>query len=306
MPFRTILGLKFYTGDMPGLLQLTQEGGLIVVPSAPVLVQMPRDPAHRAALEGSDFALTDSGFMVLLWRFLKRERLPRISGLKYLRALVESSDFQQPGATFWVMPTAAQATGDRDWLKRKGLNVADTDCYVAPVYPAGPLSDPTLLALLEQRRPRYIVLCLGGGVQERLGFFLRKNLSAFAEPGKPDAGGQTTDTGYLKTDAGRQKAESQSSNPDHPSSVLRPPSSVLSPPSSARRHARPAILCTGAAIAFLSEQQANIPVWADRYMLGWFLRTLHDPLRFIPRYWKALRLVLLLCRYGEKPVDGTR
>ena len=196
--------------------------------------------------------------------------------------------------------------GDRAWLKRKGLEVAETDCYVAPVYPAGPLSDPTLLAVLEERRPRYIILCLGGGVQERLGFFLRNNLSAFAEPGKPDAGGQTTDTGYLKTDAGRQKAESQSSNPDHPSSVLRPPSSVLSPPSSARRHARPAILCTGAAIAFLSEQQANIPVWADRYMLGWFLRTLHDPLRFIPRYWKALRLVLLLCRYGEKPVDGTR
>jgi hypothetical protein len=40
-------------------------------------------------------------------------------------------------------------------------------------------------------------------------------------------------------------------------------------------------------------------------MLGWFLRTLHDPLRFFPRYWKALRLVPLLFRYGARPIGGT-
>jgi hypothetical protein len=336
MPFRTILGLKFYTGDMPGLLRLTREGGLIVVPSAPVLVQMPRDPAHRAALEGSDFALTDSGFMVLLWRFLQRERLPRISGLKYLRALVESPDFHEPGATFWVMPSAAQAAGDRAWLKRKGLALTEADCYVAPVYPAGPLSDPTLLALLEERRPRYVILCLGGGVQERLGFFLRKNLSAFAEPDGRTAGGPEDQTPSVQTSyhptirppdhpsarptirpsdppalrpSGLPPSDSPPLGPSvirPPSSVLRPPPSVPRPPSSARDNARPALLCTGAAIAFLSEQQANIPVWADRYMLGWLLRTLHDPLRFFPRYWKALRLVPLLLRYGARPVGGTR
>jgi UDP-N-acetyl-D-mannosaminuronic acid transferase (WecB/TagA/CpsF family) len=32
---------------------------------------------------------------------------------------------------------------------------------------------------------------------------------------------------------------------------------------------KPAILCLGAAIAFLSGGQANIPNWADRLMLGW-------------------------------------
>ncbi len=62
---------------------------------------------------------------------------------------------------------------------------------------------------------------------------------------------------------------------------------------------RPAIICIGAAIAFLSGQQANIPPWADRIYIGWFLRILADPKNFIPRYWKARKLKSILQTYGE-------
>lgn len=62
---------------------------------------------------------------------------------------------------------------------------------------------------------------------------------------------------------------------------------------------KPAIVCIGAAIAFLSGQQANIPPWADRLYLGWFLRILQDPKTFLPRYWKARKLKALLLTYGE-------
>jgi hypothetical protein len=74
---RRILGVPFYIGDFAGLLTRTRQGGLIVVPSAPVLVSLADDPAHRAAVEGADLALTDSGFMVLLWRLFQHEKLPR-------------------------------------------------------------------------------------------------------------------------------------------------------------------------------------------------------------------------------------
>jgi UDP-N-acetyl-D-mannosaminuronic acid transferase (WecB/TagA/CpsF family) len=63
---------------------------------------------------------------------------------------------------------------------------------------------------------------------------------------------------------------------------------------------RPAILCVGAAIAFLSGRQVGIPVWADRLMLGWLFRILSDPVTFIPRFWKSIRLAGLLWKYGEK------
>ncbi len=62
---------------------------------------------------------------------------------------------------------------------------------------------------------------------------------------------------------------------------------------------RPAILCTGAAIAFLTGEQARIPDWADRARLGWLARCLQNPRRFVPRYWRARRLVSLYRRWGE-------
>lgn len=51
------------------------------------------------------------------------------------------------------------------------------------------------------------------------------------------------------------------------------------------------IVCTGAAIAFLAGTQANIPVWADRSGLGWLMRCIYEPRKFIPRYWSALPLI---------------
>ena len=68
----------------------------------------------------------------------------------------------------------------------------------------------------------------------------------------------------------------------------------------ARLEYRPTILCTGAAIAFLTGEQARIPNWADRSRLGWLARCLHDPRRFVPRYWRARRLVSLYWHWGDQ------
>lgn len=63
---------------------------------------------------------------------------------------------------------------------------------------------------------------------------------------------------------------------------------------------RPAIHCIGAAIAFLSGDQVGIPVWADKFYLGWLFRTLADPKRFAPRYWEARKLLNLMVRYRDR------
>jgi UDP-N-acetyl-D-mannosaminuronic acid transferase (WecB/TagA/CpsF family) len=135
------------------------------------------------------------------------------------------------------MPSEEDSRVNREWLNRQGLPVGADDCYLAPMYPSGRLSDEDLLSKIERRRPAFVVLNIRGGVQERLGFFLISRLSY-----------------------------------------------------------RPAILCTGAAIAFLSGRQVGIPVWADRLMLGWLLRLLRSPVRFFPRIWKSLRLAPMLVR----------
>ena len=68
------------------------------------------------------------------------------------------------------------------------------------MYPAGPLEDAALLARIEARKPKFVMLNIGGGTQERLGHFLRSRLSyrpaiictgaavAFYRAGRPGSG----------------------------------------------------------------------------------------------------------------------
>ena len=60
----------------------------------------------------------------------------------------------------------------------------------------------------------------------------------------------------------------------------------------------------GAAIAFLSGDQVHIPVWADKFYLGWLFRSLAEPKRYIPRYWDARKLLSLMIRYGSSLPAG--
>lgn len=244
-PFQSILGIKFFTGELPELLALCP-GHFVVVPSAPTLVELPHDPAYREAVEKSDFAITDSGFMVLLWKVLTGQSLTRISGLKLLRGLLAGEELKLPGSSLWVMPSAAEMETNLAWFRQNGFPMVAEDCYLAPQYPKGPLSDADLLRRIEERKPRYVILNIGGGVQERLGYALRNQLSY-----------------------------------------------------------RPAIICVGAAIAFITGGQASIPGWADASMLGWLLRCFQAPGKFIPRYVKALRLVFVLARYRERSVTSS-
>jgi UDP-N-acetyl-D-mannosaminuronic acid transferase (WecB/TagA/CpsF family) len=244
VPFRQILGVRFYVSDLEGLLELIPGGGLIVVPSAPVMVRLVDDPAHREALEQADFAVTDSSLMVLLWLARTGERIRRISGLRLLRGLFAQGTFRGRGETFWVMPSVADAEANLTWLRGQGFVVDSNDAYVAPLYPrSGPLVDWTLVELLRAKRPALIVVALSGGVQERLGWEIRRHLDY-----------------------------------------------------------QPAILCIGGAIAFLSGQQADIPVWADRLGLGWLLRFQAAPRSFAAKVSGVGRLPGLLWRYGSRSV----
>src|SRR5271163_396806 len=106
--FQRILGINFYVGDMPDLLGLCAEGHFIVVPAAPALADLPTNAAYRESLEKSDFAITDSALMVILWKFFTGQSLPRISGLKLLRGLLASDELHQPGSSFWIMPSKVE------------------------------------------------------------------------------------------------------------------------------------------------------------------------------------------------------
>jgi UDP-N-acetyl-D-mannosaminuronic acid transferase (WecB/TagA/CpsF family) len=175
--FQQILGVRFFVGDAQGAIdEVSKSGGLVVVPAAPALKNLAADKGYREALLGADFAIADSAFMVLLWNLIDSNRIPKLSGLKYLRALIDDPSFREAGSTFWVMPTPAAARRNLTWLRGNGMTVANEDVYLAPLYGAT-ISDEELLARLEERKPRHIVLGVGGGTQERLGLYLKQHLS---------------------------------------------------------------------------------------------------------------------------------
>ena len=111
--------------------------------------------------------------MVLLWRLVKRERLQRVSGLEYLKLLLDEPSLREPGALFWVMPSLDTMEKTLQWLKKAGYPTTGEDCYIAPRYGSGQVADPALLEIVNERKPAHIIMAIGGGVQEKLAYYLK-------------------------------------------------------------------------------------------------------------------------------------
>lgn len=174
--YQQILGVSFFTGSPAEAVDIGIAGGLVVVPAAPALVEMPDDPDYCEALLQSDLAITDSGFMVLVWRFTGGKALTRVSGLEYLKILLERPQVRKPGAVLYIMPTKGSRDKCLAYLQSIGIKATEDDCYLAPMYPKGRINDPALIELIKRKRPDHIILGLGGGTQERLGLHIKQGL----------------------------------------------------------------------------------------------------------------------------------
>jgi UDP-N-acetyl-D-mannosaminuronic acid transferase (WecB/TagA/CpsF family) len=217
-----------------------RHGGLLVVPAAPALKDLATNPGYRESLLNADLAITDSAYMVLIWNLIAGDQLRRLSGLEYLRELLEERDIRTAGNTLWIMASPKSAKTNLAWLAEQGIDVPEEYIYMAPMY-GKEIEDPVLIEKLNRLKPHHVVVTVGGGTQERLGLYMKRKLS------------------YL-----------------------------------------PAIHCIGAAIAFLSGDQVHIPVFADKFYLGWLYRCISEPKRYVPRYWEARKLLGLMLKYRSE------
>jgi UDP-N-acetyl-D-mannosaminuronic acid transferase (WecB/TagA/CpsF family) len=234
-----ILGIKFFNGSVDEAVDvMSSNGGLLVVPAAPALVKLGNDEIYRRALISADMAIADSGAMVLLWRIFTGRRVERISGLKFLKRLVARLAMHLDERVLWIVPSQSAHEKAIAWLRSVNLT-GTADFYIAPRYERD-VRDDALVSKIDIRPPAHIIVGIGGGVQEKLGLFLKENLRAC-----------------------------------------------------------PAIHCIGAALAFLTGDQPPIPMWADRFYLGWLLRLLRQPRIFGPRYFSAFKLPWLIFKYRE-------
>mgnify|MGYP003968100891 FL=1 len=57
---------------------------------------------------------------------------------------------------------------------------------------------------------------------------------------------------------------------------------------------KPSIICSGAAISFLTNQQAPLTNLLDNLYISWLVRIFFDPKQFLPRYLSAFKLFFLV------------
>ena len=229
--------IKFMDGDFKDIKFLLDKGGLLVLPAAPALANIYSDKSYHKALKHADIALLDSGFFCLLLRIFKGIKIKKYSGLKFLTQFLKSLK-NCSDKILMINPSYNEQLLNKKYLKLKKIN--NSNHYVAPFYNKNIINDLKLLKMIKKDKPRYIVINLGGGVQELLGSYLKYNLDY-----------------------------------------------------------KPSIVCSGAAIAFLTGQQAKIPSIFDKLYLGWLIRIMFNPFIFIPRYIKAFKLFFLM-KYIQK------
>src|ERR1700761_8956371 len=132
--YHRILGIDFFDGSAKAAIEIMRNGGLLVVPAAPALKDLDRNPGYREALLNADLVLTDSAFMVLIWNRIQPTPIKRLSGLEYLRELLQQPDARQPGNTFWIMASPASAQLNLAWLEQQGITIPKEHIYMAPMY----------------------------------------------------------------------------------------------------------------------------------------------------------------------------
>jgi UDP-N-acetyl-D-mannosaminuronic acid transferase (WecB/TagA/CpsF family) len=175
--FEQILGVRFFNGSgMDAVEYISRIGGYTVVPAAPALANIHRDRDYRRALVESDLAIADSGFMVFLWRIFHRGKVVRTSGLRYLRILLDKRELREPERLFLILPSEMARVKALGFLRRKGYEIAAADTYIAPIYRSD-VADQQLVSILKVSQPAHVIIGIGGGVQERLGLYLRENLA---------------------------------------------------------------------------------------------------------------------------------
>ena len=168
-----IFGINFIDEKYKVIKFLLDKGGLLVLPSGPGLSDINRNNKYHQALKNADIVLFDSGYLCLLLR-IKGIKVKKFSGFKFFKKLLVSLKSEYKAKIFLVDPTYEQSKINGKLFKLK--KISKTYHYVAPLYKKNQIQDLKLLNKIRKIKPKYIIINLGGNVQEVLGYYLKKNL----------------------------------------------------------------------------------------------------------------------------------
>ena len=148
--------------------------GLFVFPSGPNLSEMRIGSEYHLSLKKADYVFFDSGFFVLLLKLFKGISVNKVSGYKFLNHFFRYISKNKNKSIFCIDPDIKTSNINKKFLNKFG--VRNVYSYVAPIYNEYNFNDKKLLKLTSLKKADYILTNIGGGKQEVLGHYLKKNL----------------------------------------------------------------------------------------------------------------------------------
>ena len=219
--------IKFYSGDYDQIKYEFDKGGVLVAPAASALANIDTDKQYYSSLKNSKIAILDSGFFCILLRIFRFQKVKKLSGFLFLKTFLENFKNQQK--ILFIDPSRKSNILNIKFLKSK--KIINFKTYIAPNYNKK-FFDLKLLNLVNNYKPKYIVINIGGGSQEPLAIYINKNIKYNAS-----------------------------------------------------------IMCTGAALAFMTGEQAPINKFVDKLYLGWLTRIIWNPRLYLVRILKSFKII---------------
>ena len=166
--------IKFFNISSKDFNKYIVKKGLFIFPAGPALASIEESSKYYESIKKADYVFFDSGFFVLLLKLIKNIKVSKFSGYKFLNLFFDHLKKNNKKTVFCVDPNPEFSRSNKNLLKSFGVKRVYN--YLAPKYNINDISDKKLLKKIKKVKPDFILTNIGGGRQEILGLYLRKNL----------------------------------------------------------------------------------------------------------------------------------
>ena len=111
-----LLSILFITGGYKAAFSQLNKGSFMVVPSGPGLATIDKDLKYYESLKGADFAIPDSGLMIILARLFFGLKINKLSGPKFLRLFLKEEVLRNEGILFSIDPSNKESIINNKYL----------------------------------------------------------------------------------------------------------------------------------------------------------------------------------------------
>ncbi len=169
--FKKIVFSNLSINDFKGIVSQKK---LFLFPSGSGIPLINKSKNYYSALKNADYVFFDSGFFVLLLRIFKNIKVKKFSGFKFLHFFFKYLKDSKNKSIFCVEPNLKVSKLNKKFFKKIGIKKVYS--YLAPDYNSNNFNDKKLIKEINKFDPDFILTNIGGGTQEILGLYLKRNL----------------------------------------------------------------------------------------------------------------------------------